>query len=165
MCPKYALKTETPRNRHWYHDSRSGFFVRNNFQMDDYLELSSSIEEALLTDQGLVKMITESSITLTKFDSKIQYVLSTFNQTDIQTKAKVKVSLAEKKSSDVMGLTWISPSDTTVVSRGTSLDQKRTLTPKVMLSLVSTVYDPIGLVTSSAYKYPLLFRDNCHFSG
>ena len=66
------------------------------------------------------------------------------------------------ESSHVLGLNWNPYSDTLVV---TSPDTNRTVTQRVVLSLVSAVYDPIGLVAPYTVKAQLLLKDIWRLSG
>ena len=54
---------------------------------------------------------------------------------------------------------WNHASDTLVVSRGTSPDTNKTITQQLVLSLVSAVYDPIGLVAPFTVQARLLLKD------
>ena len=54
--------------------------------------------------------------------------------------------LAEDENSHVSVLKWNHRLDALVVSRGTSPDLNRPVTQRVVLSLVSAIYDSIGLV-------------------
>ena len=70
-----------------------------------------------------------------------------------------------EESSHVFGLKWNHVSNTFVVSRGTTPDTNRTVTQRVVLSLVSAVYDPIGLVAPYTVKTRLLLKDIWRLSG
>ena len=70
-----------------------------------------------------------------------------------------------KDASHVLGLKWNLESDTLVVSRGTSPDVNQAITQRVVLSLVSAVFDPIGLVAPFTVKARLLLKDIWRLSG
>ena len=70
-----------------------------------------------------------------------------------------------EKSSHVLGLKWNHSSDTLVVSRGTNPDVKAKVTQRIVLSLVSSVYDPIGLVAPYTVKARLLLKNIWKLSG
>ena len=61
------------------------------------------------------------------------------------TSGNVKALAAKDDSSQVLGLEWNYRFDTLVVNRGTTPHRNRTLTQRVVLSLVSAVYYPTGL--------------------
>ena len=72
---------------------------------------------------------------------------------------------AEDENSHVLGLKWNHRFDTLVVSRGTNPDLNRPVTQRVVLSLVSAVYDPIGLVALYIITARILFKDIWRLSG
>ena len=58
----------------------------------------------------------------------------------------------------VLGLKWDHNNDTLVVSRGTNSTITKSLTQRLVLSLVSSVYDPIGLVAPFTVGSRLIFK-------
>ena len=72
------------------------------------------------------------------------------------TNGNVNTLAGTDESSHVLSLDSINWFPTLVVSRGTTPDRNRTLTQRVVLSLVSAVYDPIGLVAPCNVKTRLL---------
>ena len=113
--------------------------------MDDYLESSPTADEAAQKAKDLVKMLSKGGFKLTKFiyDTKILNRIEPDSENQIN---DGKQLLKQDESSHVLGLKWNHKSDTLVVSRGTTPETQRTVTQRVVLSLVSAVYDPIGLV-------------------
>ena len=65
----------------------------------------------------------------------------------------------------VLGLKWDQNNDTLVVSRGTNSTITRSLTQRFVLSLVSKVYDPIGLVAPFTVGARLILKDICRVNG
>ena len=59
----------------------------------------------------------------------------------------------------MLGLKWDHNNDTLVLSRGTSNAVTKSLTQRLVLSLVSNVFDPIGLVTPITVAAQLLLKD------
>ena len=72
---------------------------------------------------------------------------------------------AEDGNSYVLGLKWNHRFDTLVVTLGTNPDLKRPVTQRVVLSLVSAVYDPIGLVAPYTVIARLLLNDIWRLNG
>ena len=64
-----------------------------------------------------------------------------------------------KESSHVLGLNWDHNNNTLVVSRGTSSTLNKSLTQRLLLSLVSKVFDPISLVAPFTVDAQLLLKD------
>ena len=61
--------------------------------------------------------------------------------------------------SHILGIRWNYRADTVVVSRSTSPDLKTAITQQAVLSAVSSVYNPIGLVAPYTVKTRLLRED------
>ena len=81
-------------------------------------------------------------------------------QTQLPTDSTDKVlTTDEETTSHVLGLKWNHSRDTLVVSRGITPDLNRPITQRVVLSLVSAVYDPIGLVAPYTVTARLLLKD------
>ena len=65
----------------------------------------------------------------------------------------------------VLGRKWDHNNDTPVVSRGTNSTITKSLTQRLVLSLVSNVYDPIGLVAPFTVGARLILRDIWRVNG
>ena len=65
----------------------------------------------------------------------------------------------------VLGLKWDHNNDTLVVSRGTNNTITKSLTQRLVLSLVSKVYDPIGLVAPFTVGARLILKDIWRVNG
>ena len=138
--------------------------VLENFYMDDYLDSVESPEGALNRSKELVHLLHSGGLKLTKF------VRNSPNQADQNdgsprsTETKVIASCKEE-SSHVIGLKWDHNNDTLAVSRGTSSTVTKSLTQRLVLSLVCTLFDPIGLVPPFTLGARLLLKDIWRVSG
>ena len=65
----------------------------------------------------------------------------------------------------MLWLKWDHNNDNPVVSGGTSSTVTNSLTQRLVLSLVSKVFDPIGLVAPSTVGARLLLNDICRVTG
>ena len=65
----------------------------------------------------------------------------------------------------VLGLKWDYNNDTLFVSRGTNSTVTKSLTQRLVLSLVSKAYDPIGLVAPFNVGARLILKDIWRVSG
>ena len=65
----------------------------------------------------------------------------------------------------MLGLKWDHTNDTLFVSRGTSCTITKSLTQRLVLSLVSKVFDPIGLVAPFTVGARLLLKDMWRVTG
>ena len=162
-CANYALKRTATDNEAIFPDAARS--VHNNFYMDDYLESSPTVTEASNKAKDLVKLLALGGFKLTKFVSNVpSFPVEVEPNSDNETTDAKKIPTA-KKFSHVLGLKWNHSTDTRVVSRGTSPNTDRNVTQRVVLSLVSAVYDPIGLVAPFTIKARLLLKDIWRPSG
>ena len=133
--------------------------------MDDYLESSPTANEVSNKAKNLVKMLALGGFKLTKFVSNVPSIPNEVEpKSDNRTTEAKKMPTAEKFS-HVLGLKWYHSTDILVFSRGTSPNTDRNVTQRIVLSLVSAVYDPIGLVAPFTIKARLLLKDIWRLSG
>ena len=152
----YALKrTATDIQANFPDAARS---VHNNFYMDDYLESSPTANEASNKAKDLVKMLALGGFKLTKFVSNVPSSPIEVDPSSDNRTTEEKENPTAEKFSHVLGLKWNHSTDTLVVSRGTSPNTDRNVTQRVVLSLVSAVYDPIGLVAPFTIKARLVSK-------
>ena len=132
--------------------------------MDDYLDSVESPEKAINRSKDLVRLLHLGGFKLTKFVSNMPNLADRIDGSPQSTEHKVIVSCQED-SSHVLGLKWDHTNDTLVVSRRTSCAITKSLTQRLILSLVSKVFDPIGLVAPFTVGARLLLKDIWRVTG
>ena len=138
--------------------------VLENFYMDDYLDSVESPEKAINRSKELVHLLHLGGFKLTKFVSDVPDLADRINGSPQSTEPKLIVSCQED-SSHMLGLKWDHTNDTLVVSRGTSCAITKSLTQRLVLSLVSKFFDPIGLVAPFTVGARLLLKDIWRVTG
>ena len=136
--------------------------------MDDYLDSLDEPEKALKRAKELVELLMLGGFKLTKFVSSVAHLLDELDnsfKTNDQEEPKVIGSSEEEASSHVLGLKWDNKKDTLVVSRGTKYVDNKNVTQRLVLSLVSKVFDPVGLVAPFTVTARLLVKDIWRLSG
>ena len=123
-----------------------------------------SPERALSRSKELVHLLHLGGLNLTMFVSNIPNLADQINGSPQSTEPKVIASSMED-SSHVLGLKGDHNNDTLVVSRGASSTVTKSLTQRLLLSLVSKVFDIIGLVATFKVIARLLFRDIWRVNG
>ena len=156
-CANYALKRTTTDNSDKFPKATQS--VQTNFYMDDYLESSPTAEEGTQKGKDFVELLSLGGFNILKFLSNDPNILQQIEPNAERQTDDGKQLPTTEESSHVLGLKWNHDSDTLVVSRGTSPETNRTGTQQVVLSLVSAVYDPIGLVAPYTMKTRLLLKD------
>ena len=127
--------------------------------MSTWTTNSSRAQEAAEKPKDLVKMLSLGSFKFTNFISNDPKSLNQIEPDAENRSNDGKQLLKQDKSFHVLGLKWNHKSDTLVVSRGTTPDTQRSVTQRVVLSLSTAVYDPIGLVAPYTVKARLLLKD------
>ena len=154
-CANYALKRTARDNVNQYPEATKA--VLENFYMDDYLDSVESPERALKRSKELVHLLHLGGFKLTKFVSNVPNLADRIDGSTQSTEPKV-IASSKEDSSHVLGLKWDHNNDTLVVSRGTSSTVTKSLTQRLVLSLVSKVFDPIGLVAPFTVGARLLLK-------
>ena len=161
-CANYALQRTARDNVIQYPEATKA--VLENFYMDDYLDSVESPERVLKRSKELVQLLHLGGFKLTKFVSNVPNLADRIDGSPQSTEPKV-IASSKEESSHVLGLKWDHNNDTLVVSRGTSSTVTKSLTQRLVLSLVSKVFDPIGLVAPFTVGARLLLKDIWRASG
>ena len=162
ICANYALQRTAQDNVNQYPEATKA--VLENFYMDDYLDSVQSPERALKRSKELGHLLHLGGFKVTKFVSNVPNLADRIDGSPQSTEPKVFAS-SKEESSHVLGLKWDHNNDTLVVSRGTSSTVTKSLTKRLVLSLVSKVFDPIGLVAPFTVGARLLLKDIWRVSG
>ena len=161
-CANYALQRTARDNAKEYPEAAKA--VLENFYMDDYLDSVESPERALIRSKELVHLLHLGGFKLTKFVSNVPDLADQIDGSAQSTEPKVIVS-SKEESMHVLGLKLDHNNDTLVVSRGTNSTITKSLTQRLVLSLVSKVYDPIGLVAPFTVGARLILKDIWRVNG
>ena len=140
--------------------------MENHFYMDDSLESSPTVNEATKKAQDLVEMLAKGGFKLTKVVSNIPGLVNNVDpNSQPSTESTEKVVATDEETFLVLGVKWNHSRDNLVVSRGSTPDLNPPVTQRVVLSLVSVVYDSIGFVAPYTVTARLLFKDIWRLSG
>ena len=115
--------------------------------MDDYLDSLESELKAIQRADEHVALLKLGGFKLPKFVSNISNLTSQLN--NITTKPEQKsicITPEVSETSHVLGLRWKHVEDTLIVSRGLDTSDHSIITQRVILSQVSSDFDPIGLL-------------------
>ena len=125
-------------------------------------------ETALTLSSSLVELLKLGEFNLTKFIGNVPNLSLKLNppKTSVNNSQEIlTAAIIPKTASHVLGLKWDHVTDTLVVSRGFSRKLKDSVTQRSVLSFVSSVFDPIGLVAPYTVRARLLLKDIWRFSG
>ena len=143
-CAKFSLQKTASDNQADYPA------VIQKFYMDDYLDSFQNKDDALKLGRDLVSLFKLGGYLSRKTVSPIPLL---------------KIFVRVQTSRRILGLKWDHVKDTLVVSRGADCPLDKAITQRTVLSFVSSVFDPIGLVAPYIVKARLLLRNIWRISG
>ena len=143
-CASYALKRVGLDNEKEYPIATKA--IQNNFYMDDFIKSVETPDEAIEVFNQLQRLLSQHGFELKKWISNNDAVTEAIPEylKSISDTKQVEVEPTTEGSS-VLGLQWTVTDDSLQVCRGTNKEVETSITQRKILSLVSSVFDPIGL--------------------
>ena len=115
----------------------------------------------------MVSSLKLGGFSLNKFVSNADEITSAMNPKESETSSSPikEICNGAEQPSHVLGLKWDHVKDTLVVSRGVDSPLDKAITQRTVLSFVSSVFDPVGLVAPYTVRARLLLKDIWKISG
>ena len=132
--------------------------------MGDYFESVEMPERALNRSKELVHLLHLGGFKLTKFVSNLPNLADQIDGSSQSKEPKV-IASSKEESLHVLWLKGDHNNDTVVSSRGTYSTVTKSLTQRLVLSLVSKVFGPISLVAPFTVGNRLVLKDIWRVSG
>ena len=157
-CASFALRRVAEDHRTDFPDETIQTVLKN-FYADDCLKSVGSTDRAINIVDGLCKLLALAGFRLTKWISNDRKVLEAI---PVQERAKAVKDLNLDHGSlpieRALGIHWNTETD----HFGVQVKVKqRELTRRGLLSVVSSVYDPLGLVCPFVVRAKMIFQDEC----
>ena len=142
-CANYALQRVGLDNEKEYPIAAKA--IQNNFYMDDFIKSVETPEEAIKVFNQLQPLLSQHGFELKKWISNNDAVTEAIPE-DLKSISNTKQVEVEPhtEGSSVLGLQWTVTDDSLQVCRGTNKEVEIPITQRKILSLVSSVFDPIG---------------------
>lgn len=159
-CSNFALrKTAEDNSKHF--SEAVVTTVKRNFYVDDCLKSLPSVEEASQHASDLRSLLSRGGFRLTKWISNSRRVLETIPEVERAKEVKtLDLSKDYLPVERALGVRWCVETDTF----GFKVDIKlKPLTRRGILSVVSSVYDPLGLAAPFMLPAKRLLQDLCRF--
>ena len=120
--------------------------IQNNFYMDDFIKSVETPEEAIEVFNQLQPLPSRHGFELKKWISNDDAVTEAIPE-DLKSISNTKQVEVEPSTegSSVIGLQWTVTGDSLQVCGGTNKEVETLITQRKILSLVSSLFDPIGL--------------------
>ena len=157
-CANFALRRTAEDNADVF-DGKTVTTVMENFYADDCLKAVDNEEEAVTLVKSLTKLLSLGGFRLTKWISNSRKVVESI---PLDERAKGVKDLDLDRSplpiERALGVHW--NTDTDVL--GIKIKPKeKSYTRRGLLSIVSSVYDPLGLVCPFVLQAKCIFQDEC----
>ena len=146
-CAMYALH-ETAEKYEAKFGKEAADFVRKNFYVDDGLISVSDADSAVQLAQNTISLCAEGGFRLHKFSSNDQSVIERL-PADRVSKDTASVDVNLHIYEHALGMKWSTKTDTLHVNADLP---DRPLTRRGVLSSVSSLYDPVGLISPVILK-------------
>jgi hypothetical protein len=128
--------------------------VLKSFYVDDCLRAFTSEDEAVNIIRGVVSLLDKGGFKLTKFVSNDKEVLRSIPECD---RAKEVKDLSFNSNSKALGVRWDVSADELFFDM--LVDESKPVTRRNMLSIISSMFDPLGLVSPALIIGKVLFQN------
>ena len=154
-CVNYALQ-QVGRDCRDDHGMVSKL-INRNFYMDDFVKSVASEEEAVGMYKSLRESLADGGFQLMKWTCKSEKVMETISPED-RSCALSKTFEAEPLAPSILGPQWNVKSDSLEICRVMGKEVPVKVTQRVVLSKVSSVFDPLGLFSPFTVRMRLLLK-------
>ena len=138
---------------------KAGKALLRNFYVDDLLKSTKGAEEAVLLTKNVVQRCAAGGFKLTKFISNHPDVLSAIPEEDRKVGVKDQDLLTGKVPEErALGVLWNTDHDTLCFNINI---MAKPLTRRGLLAMLSSIYDPLGLVSPFLLKGRKIIQELC----
>ena len=123
--------------------------------MDDYLSSFSTVDRGVYVTKQLITLLSKGGFKLKKWISNCKEILRELPTEDVSPKI-IDLDLEQLPIERALGVMWDSESD---VLRVKAVTKNVANTKRGILSFVSSVFDPIGIVTPSILEPKLIIQE------
>ncbi|XP_066934408.1 uncharacterized protein [Clytia hemisphaerica] len=156
-CSSYALRRTAIDNQEDFPDKIRNILF-NNFYVDDMLKSEDDEQETIEMIQGVKSLCKRGGFNLVKFVTNSQTVLNSLPKEDLGSSLK-DASLLGGLTDKVLGVSWNLSDD--VFKFDLTEAKQKPLTRRGMLSMISSIYDPLGLISPFILKGRLILQTLC----
>ncbi len=161
-CANFCLK-KTASTFGGEFDKEVSETVDKNMYVDDLMKSVEGADRAILLAKQLRELLQKGGFKLTKWLSNNREVLSTIPESE-RARSVVNLDIDDLPTESALGLKWNVEDDAFVweVDRDT-LDQMqgKAATRRGILSVVSSLFDPLGMIAPYIMKAKLLLQELC----
>ena len=155
-CANYALKRTAEDNKEGFHTETTNTLERN-FYVDDCLKSVETEEKAIHLAKDLRQLLQKGGFRLTKWMSNSRKVLESLPESERATTVK-NLDFGNLHIERALGVRWEVISDRFCYLLTI---KDRPATRRGILSIVSSIYDPLGFVSPFILLVKILLQDLC----
>ena len=153
-CANWALKKSASDQRGNYDDKVIGA-VEKDFYMDDFLSSQPTKSEAAELAIQMIKLLSTGSFRLTKWISNDRDVIKSLPSSEVSTKI-VSLDLKDLPIERALGVLWDTENDVLFIK---AVLKDLPPTKRGVLSFVSSIFDPIGIVAPAVLEPKLIIQE------
>ena len=142
-CSNYALKRTTTDSADQY-GQEAAEVVRSNFYLDDLLQSVDDPETAMILVKNVVDICKSGGFHLSKFISNNRELLISTPEDQRRNGVKNADLIGDFPTEKALGIQWNIPDDSFTFNIQVN---RRPMTKRKMLSIISSIYDPLGLAS------------------
>ncbi|XP_033109309.1 uncharacterized protein LOC117110659 [Anneissia japonica] len=164
-CTNFTLKKTAEDNKHDYSPEVIDT-VKKNFYVDDLLKSLDNPEIAIQMIQQLQMLCLRGGFNLTKWSSSNKEVINSVHE-DQRSKELKGLDLTEEtiQSERTLGVRCDLENDTFQLSPPRVTSQEQPWTRRRLLSIVSAVFDPMGLLSPVVLPAKIIFQKPISLNG
>ncbi|XP_057380666.1 uncharacterized protein LOC130703063 [Daphnia carinata] len=152
----FALNKTAEDNSTKFPDAAAS--VRTSFYVDNYLDSFRSEEEAIKRARQLKELLQLGGFNLTKCSSSSRRVLAALKPLGLAN-PKLDLDLDKLPMDRALGILWDSEIDAFTFTVGEKVQSHATPTKRNLVSVVATVYDPLGFVAPVVFAMKMLTQE------
>ena len=157
-CSNYTLKRTATNNADQY-GQEAAEVVRSNFYVDDLLKSVDNPKTAMILVKNVVDMCKSGGFHLTKFISNNRELLISIPEDQRRNDVKNADLIGDLPAEKALGIQWNISDDSFTFNIQVN---RRPLTKRKMLSIISSIYDPLGLASPFVLEGRQLLQSLCN---
>ncbi|XP_057366727.1 uncharacterized protein LOC130687571 [Daphnia carinata] len=152
----FALNKTAEDNKTKFPDAAAS--VKTSFYVDNYLDSFESEDEAIKRARQLKELLQLGGFNLTKWSSSSRKVLAALKPLGLAN-PKLDLDLDKLPMDRALGILWDSEIDAFTFKVGERVQSHATPTKRNLVSVVATVYDPLGFVAPMVFAMKVLIQE------
>lgn len=128
--------------------------IKRNFYVDDFLSGGQSKQSVIELCRGVIAILDSAKFNLRKWQSNNSEILQEIS--DIKGQSEKCLNLSNQQSCKTLGLNWACQKDILLFTL--NLEHKSKITKRHILSIISQIFDPLGLVGPCIVEAKLILQ-------